>query len=247
MRVESRVAPRPSNHTYESIEPDRFIFVMDRSVDAQRSPPASCQVGCHGIYLARVFLPSQKGDPDRFCLCRLSWRCRLGLAGSIARLEAFILAERIHPVGIRDRFDRDAVDVMAKGPGSRDRDLIASRVHIGCHRLAQSRDADFRFQQGTDVIPEPERKGSNRVTNFRRKDPDWPGEESVDRRGFRDLSFARQNRRRARSGRFRRVRFLTHRSPRQSRMSRFKNTSFDGTNQRHQLEFQSIYSVCAGT
>lgn len=124
MRAESRVAPRPSNHTYESIEPDRFTFVMDRSVDAQRSPPASCQVGSRGIYLARDFLPPQKGDPDRFCLCRLSRRCRLGLAGSIARLEAFILAERIHPVGIRDRFDRDAVDVMAKGRGSRDRDLI---------------------------------------------------------------------------------------------------------------------------
>lgn len=34
MRSESRVAPRASNESFESIGRNRFIFVMDRSQDA---------------------------------------------------------------------------------------------------------------------------------------------------------------------------------------------------------------------
>lgn len=159
MRAESRVAPRPSNHIYESMEPDRFTFVMDRSVDAQRLPPASCQVGSQGSYLARLFLPSQKGAPNLLRLRRLNRRYRLGLAGPVARLEAFVLPERIHPVGIRDRFDRLAIDVMADGPGLCHRHLIASRVHIGCHRLAQSRDAASGLSRGRTSFQSPSAKG----------------------------------------------------------------------------------------
>lgn len=78
-----------------------------------------------------------------------------------------------------------------------------------------------------------------------RKDGDGSGETGVDRLRLRDFSFARQNRSGALSGKFRRVCFLIHRSPRQSRMSPLKDTPFDSTNQRRQ--FLSIYSVCAGT